>query len=1167
MATNDDLSEQLAITQKLVAVVEKLAASVDDIEKSYETQVTTVKKLAQVFEQINTGSAVESINSVASSMKAMSDRFDKSGGMTKKVLDEMAKRVGTTGDAFSKGFPKKVTVAAAALSGFAQGVRNLVALTKGIGGFMSTFVEGAFDIAAAIVAIPFKVFSGLIDLAGRSAAGMSELMQAIENLRKEMGNLKGPGAGAVLKASTTLKGFSDTGLSAWRVFGTLAERIEYFTKVATTMGSTFSVLKKEFIENGGALAAFQKGLGLSDDQMKALGDRAITLGKPMAKVFLEMTKQTLRLGDAFDLDQKLIGKDMAKALQDVKHFGQLTVKEIGQASVYARKLGIELDKIVGTLDAFETFDQAAENAAKLSQSFGVTVDAFQLMEAQNPAEQLDMLRKQFKAAGVDSSQFNRQQLKLLSTTTGLDEATAKQAFSMQNQGISLDEIKKKSETAEKKTLTQAQAMKGLADSIERVVKVGEAFKGYFDAFIAGIVRGLQTTPEFRTVMVEIWQGMQQVLMIGFQLGRLLPKLVPGLGQLLSGLRDFFEPKKFTKLFTGVSDAIKDFLSNDKATLPEFMDNMKKKFFDFFDSEENGGRKILSAAKIMFVKFSGLVGQGIQWASDKFAGGIKSLAEFINNPTAFLEKAKASSNNATGFIANALTPIKNALEHAWTVLLPAFKDLFKVLMHKVVEFVKSDEFQSAVKPLYPVIAAVLFGPAFGRAVITALTTSLVKSTFSALSGGGIKKALSSLFESAAPEAGSGLAKAFKIGGLVTAILGASVGVSDAVGKFKSKIVGDFSNAEKEIGAGAAGLADALTFGLLPDELGQKLADAGARVAVLAKQSLNRLLGGLGNDIVRLMSDNFQVLQGLGDVITGIFSGNVDKISDGIVGFARGVLGQFFQLFVTLPPKMFLMITKFGTELYVMFLGVMSSFVEKFGQVIGVDWIANLGKTLKDFFGGALGPIGAAFDKVGSWISDKFGWLHDKIVGTSTKSTEEAKKAAEKVAEAPVALAAIKMPESSAASSQALDSASKMFASYTNFSESTAAAANAIKKQSVSSAVDSVKSMVAVANQLNDALGDGNLNKLDVVAKLDNVARSVGLGAKGTYTVKNKDVVIQLNLNVTMDVDQVERVIIMRKNSLIRERLNFALTSPDSPSTGIIPETLTQGPIPLAPVGTR
>ena len=58
-----------------------------------------------------------------------------------------------------------------------------------------------------------------------------------------------------------MTGFSETGLTTWRVFGTMAERIEHVTKVAVSMGATFGVLRQEFVANGGAILAFQKGLG------------------------------------------------------------------------------------------------------------------------------------------------------------------------------------------------------------------------------------------------------------------------------------------------------------------------------------------------------------------------------------------------------------------------------------------------------------------------------------------------------------------------------------------------------------------------------------------------------------------------------------------------------------------------------------------------------------------------------------------------------------------------------------------------------------------------------------------------------------------------------------------------------------------------------------------
>src|SRR3954464_5927003 len=49
---------------------------------------------------------------------------------------------------------------------------------------LGSLVDGLVAVAASIIAIPFKMFSGLMDLAA-SSSGMNELAQAIENLRKE----------------------------------------------------------------------------------------------------------------------------------------------------------------------------------------------------------------------------------------------------------------------------------------------------------------------------------------------------------------------------------------------------------------------------------------------------------------------------------------------------------------------------------------------------------------------------------------------------------------------------------------------------------------------------------------------------------------------------------------------------------------------------------------------------------------------------------------------------------------------------------------------------------------------------------------------------------------------------------------------------------------------
>ncbi len=752
MASKEELSEQLAVTQKLAAAVELMSKHMARVESSYDTQITSVEKLTRAIETLR-GQDLGELNN------AKLDPIQKEFKETEKNVTSLSGRIKEIGGRFAKKFPTELGVGAAALGGLQQGIRNTLALGKGVAGFFASFTEGAVSLTASIIAIPFKMFSSLVDMAAAAGGGMNELAVALENLRKEMGDLKGPGTHAVLVASKSLKGFSDTGLSAWRVFGTLAERIELVTKLAVGMGSTFGILRKEFEDNGGALLAYQKGLGLSEEGMKAFGDRSITMGVPLSKTLLDITKQTISLGKAFDIDQKLIGKDMQKAALDVKHFGAVTVKEIGQASVYARKLGLELDKITGTLDAFETFDTAAENAAKLSQAFGVNIDAFQMMEAQNPAEQLDMLRKSFREAGVDASQFTRQQAKLLAQSSGLDEATVRQAFSTKNYGVSLDDVKKKSENAEKKTMSQADAMSKLADSIERMVKSGGAQSGgFWEMFVKGFLGGIQSSKEFREIIWNIKKSLQLVYMEGVRLGKMFVDIFPGVKQFLGGIADFFRPAKFKTLVKGVVDVIigwmKDLTDpNGKASFAGLMDKLREKFFGFFDSSESSGKKMLDGFKTTFKTIGKVVAEGIKWAADKAGEGISFIIDLIIGKKKL--GGSAALGGALGFLWEVIEPLGDALVHAWTVIAPKLWELVTIVAKKLYDYLTSPEFYAIVKPALPYLAAALFGPAAVSALAGGFTTLIGKAAMKAFSGSDSK----SVMEDVAKKAASETAKAF------------------------------------------------------------------------------------------------------------------------------------------------------------------------------------------------------------------------------------------------------------------------------------------------------------------------------------------------------------------------------------------------------------------------
>ncbi len=92
------------------------------------------------------------------------------------------------------------------------------------------------------------------------------------------------------------------------------------------------------------------------------------------------------------------------------------------------------------------------------------------------------------------------------------------------------------------------------------------------------------------------------------------------------------------------------------------------------------------------------------------------------------------------------------------------------------------------------------------------------------------------------------------------------------------------------------------------------------------------------------------------------------------------------------------------------------------------------------------------------------------------------------------------------------------------------------------------MVKLANELDSALSNADLNKIDVKAKLASVASGLGLGAKASYTISNKPVNITVNMTVSMNAEDLEKALIMRTNSIIRDRINFATGADDRGGNG-------------------
>jgi hypothetical protein len=744
MATNIDIQAQL---NQLLAEQNKL---LEESAKLAKDQASLTRDMITAMRGANFKDVTNDIQNASQAVTGAAEATRGYGSANQDVFDKVntaLKEALKHEEAAGKGMEsltakvKKFAVATSAIDGFVQGLRftsNMLhtVVAGGVG-----LVESLGNIGAAIVAIPFKMLSGLIHMAD-SGGGGNELQQALEDIRKEFGALHDTSGKAIVDMARSMKGeLAQTGLSTTRIFGNLAERLKTIQEYAHNLGPLFSVLAGQFVKNAEAIGAYYKGLGLTEEAQKAVATRSFALGTAITDELRQITNYSQQLSKAFNGaagSAKEISRDMGTLMADFHHFGGISTKEIGQAVVYFRRLGVEVSKVLGVIDRYDNFEDAANGAAQLSQAFGLNVDALQMMKAQNPAERVEMLRKSFFAAGRSVENMTRQERALLAQQTGLDDSALDLVFSMKNQGLSYDQVTKKADAAKKKQLTQVEAMKALADSIERLVKSGSSGSGGFiDRFIQGFGVGIQRSSEFREIMRNLRVDLRVAYTEGIKVGRAFVDMFPGVKDVFKGIADLFEPRRFRAMFRKVTDAFKDFFKdmtdNPQTAMPRLLERLKKDFFSWFQGNSQNGQRILDGFRKFFVALSNIAGGLLKVAMNGVRDGIKYITDLISGRESL--SAGGAGHGALGFIGSLLTPMIDAIKEAGPSLWKAVKEMFSVIWTKAQPWLQ----QNFLK-----IIGVLAGPALlgmaGRAIATSIAGMFVQGLVGFVSNGGIGRAL-------------------------------------------------------------------------------------------------------------------------------------------------------------------------------------------------------------------------------------------------------------------------------------------------------------------------------------------------------------------------------------------------------------------------------------------
>jgi phage-related protein len=746
MASNLEIQEQLnkmvAEYNKLLEVATRTMGTAADFAQKMAAAIGTInyKDVAQQAGDLK--AATE--QAAESSTKLGSTSSDTERSVTKSMQEstDKTKTFGSEVVETGKKMSKFGLIAAAAMDGIKSGF----SLTLGLLGRFGSLAAGAtkliFNLGKAIITAPFKMLSALMQ---DTTGGSNELQQAIEDVRKEFGNLKEATGKATLDMARNLKGeLANTGLSVYRVFGNLAERLKTMMEYMKELGPLAGVLAGQMAQNAEAIGAFHKGLGLTAEGFKSLGARAHASGTPMTEMLREMGNYSLQLGRAFGLSSKEISRDVGTMMSDFTHFGHLGVKALTQISVYTKRLGIEFKALAGVMDKFANFEDAAQGAAQLSQAFGLNINAIELMKEQDPAKKVEMLRKAFFAAGRSVENMTYQERRLLAAQSGVSEENLNLVFSLKNQNLSYDQVQKRSAAAQKHQLSQVQVLHQLADAIERMVKSGgSGASSFFEIWLKGFRNGIRWSKEFMGLQRNLRVDMRNTFIEGRKVGRMFVESFPGIKNFLGGLRDLFEPRRFRQMIQRTTESFKEFFkaltTDPKTAFKVLLEHLKDDFFSWFQSNSPNGHRMLDGLRTFFRSMSQIMGSMLKQAIIGLTKSITFIVDLLAGRKSLAGLA-ATGRGAGGFMAQLLIPLLDAIKEAGPGLWVATKALFAELFHKLNAFLAEHRWE---------IFSVMFGPALvggvARGILGAVGARLGAMLVSGLSSG-LLNLLPSLFSS-------------------------------------------------------------------------------------------------------------------------------------------------------------------------------------------------------------------------------------------------------------------------------------------------------------------------------------------------------------------------------------------------------------------------------------
>tara|TARA_Y100000592_G_scaffold101028_1_gene184698 strand:+ start:1821 stop:5582 length:3762 start_codon:yes stop_codon:yes gene_type:complete len=559
---------------------EKVVGSLSHATAMMETYGTVLGTAGLAFQQMNkaSGGILEKVAKMTGLKKIWTSIHGSLGGIVKntKTFGEELKKADTR--------LKKVYATANMISGMfgtlSKTVFGLGAGIVSIGKTILTSVVGAFT-AATTAAVKFSkfVYTLPIGIANRAADLGNQLRKEFEEVigqakedTKEYFDSISDGGQAIDKLTGTLSKnilkFENVNSSLMKLFGQgaggIAKAIGEISKGMNDTGLFFDIFASSMANSSDSMEFFitmSKGLAMGAEETNYVMREAIANGEHYQTTMMRIYNASDSASKQFGVDRKRLSKNYFQLRKDITNFGHLSEIELMRVTARATQMGVEIKDLASVFNKFGTFEEAANSAALLSQTFGMNIDALQLLRAEDPMQIVDMFRHAMMATGRTFNMLNRHEKALMATHTGMSVESLKTVMNYRNAGKSYEQIKKimKDKRPEER---QIKAMKDVRSSVVQLQKIIDK-KDFFKSFLDGVSKTIMYNTSLGQSYQTLSKNIQSFFTDGISLNKDQKKSLDGIvlpfSNSLDRINKIFDPesKGFidfkTKVLAGLSD--------------------------------------------------------------------------------------------------------------------------------------------------------------------------------------------------------------------------------------------------------------------------------------------------------------------------------------------------------------------------------------------------------------------------------------------------------------------------------------------------------------------------------------------------------------------------------------------------------------------------------------